>query len=154
MAQPHQQAAAAAAAPPNTGMQLPDGGGGHHVRPPSSRPSSRERQQRPPSREPRPVSREVCRGGGEGEQPLSLVSVVPVMPGRLTTAYDVQKPVGKGGYAIVYKGIRAEDGRVVAVKKVEVGKRSGPGGCGWGWGWGAVGGGGGEWAAMGGVSLH
>lgn len=45
---------------------------------------------------------------------------VPSVPGRLQDAYDVQKPVGKGGYAIVYKGIRREDGRVVAVKKVEV----------------------------------
>ncbi|MEW5299511.1 MAG: hypothetical protein WDW36_002522 [Sanguina aurantia] len=46
--------------------------------------------------------------------------VVPVRQGRLTTAYDVQKAVGKGGYAIVYKAIRLEDGRVVAVKKVEI----------------------------------
>ncbi len=45
---------------------------------------------------------------------------VPSKPGRLSTAYDVQKPVGKGGYAIVYKGVRREDGRIVAVKKVEV----------------------------------
>ena len=45
---------------------------------------------------------------------------VPSAPGRLVEAYDVLKPVGKGGYAIVYKGIRREDGRVVAVKKVEV----------------------------------
>jgi NIMA (never in mitosis gene a)-related kinase len=48
--------------------------------------------------------------------------VVPAIPGRLGDAYDVQKPVGKGGYAIVYKAIRREDGRVVAVKKVEVGR--------------------------------
>jgi hypothetical protein len=45
---------------------------------------------------------------------------VAAMPGRLSEAYDVQKAVGKGGYAIVYKGIRHEDKRVVAVKKVEV----------------------------------
>ncbi len=55
----------------------------------------------------------------EGE----ALSVVPSCPGRLTEAYDVQKAVGKGGYAVVYKGIRREDGRVVAVKKVEVGPR-------------------------------
>ena len=46
---------------------------------------------------------------------------VPSAPGRLAEAYDVLKPVGKGGYAIVYKGIRREDGRIIAVKKVEVG---------------------------------
>eukprot|EP00798_Chlamydomonas_sp_ICE-L_P023850 gene23850-9406_t len=45
---------------------------------------------------------------------------VPCIPGRLAGAYDVGKAVGKGGYAIVYKGIRHEDGRVIAVKKVEV----------------------------------
>ncbi len=45
---------------------------------------------------------------------------VAAMPGRLAEAYDVQKAVGKGGYAIVYKAIRLEDKRVVAVKKVEV----------------------------------
>ena len=45
---------------------------------------------------------------------------VAFMPGRLATAYDVGKAVGKGGYAIVYKGIRQEDGRIIAVKKVEV----------------------------------
>jgi hypothetical protein len=31
--------------------------------------------------------------------------------------------VGKGGYAIVYRGVRREDGRVIAVKKVEVRRR-------------------------------
>ncbi|EFJ50892.1 NimA-related protein kinase 6 [Volvox carteri f. nagariensis] len=63
----------------------------------------------------RPVSREPgTRGDGEG------LSAVPSCPGRLADAYDVQKPVGKGGYAVVYKGIRREDGRVVAVKKVEI----------------------------------
>eukprot|EP00955_Chlamydomonas_euryale_P033550 347947-Chlamydomonas_euryale.AAC.9 len=45
---------------------------------------------------------------------------VPAMPGRLADVYDVQKAVGKGGYAIVYKAVRREDRRVVAVKKVEV----------------------------------
>ncbi|GIL47112.1 hypothetical protein Vafri_4022 [Volvox africanus] len=63
----------------------------------------------------RPVSREPgTRADGEG------LSVVPSCPGRLAEAYDVQKPVGKGGYAVVYKGVRREDGRVVAVKKVEI----------------------------------
>ena len=58
------------------------------------------------------------------EEPLPSSSsgglTVPHIPGRLTEAYDVQKAVGKGGYAIVYKGIRREDGRIIAVKKVEV----------------------------------
>ena len=64
---------------------------------------------------------------------------VPVQEGRLIELYDVGKAVGKGGYvrqrpmhsysfshsltshqAIVYKGVRKEDGRIVAVKKVEV----------------------------------
>lgn len=58
--------------------------------------------------------------GNAGEPAPTPALSVPVMPGRLTEAYDVQKPVGKGGYAIVYKGIRLSDGRVVAVKKVEV----------------------------------
>lgn len=48
-----------------------------------------------------------------------------MLPGRLNE-YDIQKPVGKGGYAIVYKAIRRSDGRIVAVKKVEVrGRASG-----------------------------
>ncbi|KAF5833812.1 hypothetical protein DUNSADRAFT_9759 [Dunaliella salina] len=34
--------------------------------------------------------------------------------------YDVGKAVGKGGYAVVYRGVRREDGRVIAVKKVEI----------------------------------
>ncbi|KAG2445635.1 hypothetical protein HXX76_000245 [Chlamydomonas incerta] len=65
----------------------------------------------------RPATREApspARGDGES------LGVVPSCPGRLTDAYDVQKPVGKGGYAVVYKGIRRDDGRVVAVKKVEI----------------------------------
>ncbi len=89
--------------------------------PSSSRPASHE-PPRPPSREPgaRPASREPPRNGGADGEPLSVVSVVPVMPGRITSAYDVQKAVGKGGYAVVYKAVRRDDGRVVAVKKVEV----------------------------------
>ena len=58
---------------------------------------------------------------------------VPVIPGRLG-AYDVQKPVGKGGYAIVYKAIRQEDGRVCAIKKVEVSRQEV-----WEGGWGTCG---------------
>ncbi|PNH01777.1 hypothetical protein TSOC_012296 [Tetrabaena socialis] len=85
-------------------------------------PSSHTLQKQPSSRNAngsRPASREPARepafrGEGDG------LAAVPACPGRLTEAYDVQKAVGKGGYAIVYKGIRAEDGRVVAVKKVEV----------------------------------
>ncbi len=53
-------------------------------------------------------------------EPFNLITAVDAAPGRLTNAYEVQKPVGKGGYAIVHRGIRRSDGRVVAVKKVEV----------------------------------
>ena len=52
---------------------------------------------------------------------------VSAQPGRLSTAYDVGKAVGKGGYAVVYKGVRKEDGRIIAVKKVEVGVAPGRG---------------------------
>jgi NIMA (never in mitosis gene a)-related kinase 1/4/5 len=44
---------------------------------------------------------------------------VPVIPGRLG-AYDVSKAVGKGGYAIVYKATRKSDGKIVAIKRVEI----------------------------------
>lgn len=67
--------------------------------------------------ERRPSSRPSSR---EPNGATGAVSSVPVLPGRLG-AYDIQKAVGKGGYAIVYKGVRHEDGRIVAVKKVEVG---------------------------------
>jgi NIMA (never in mitosis gene a)-related kinase len=53
----------------------------------------------------------------------AAAAVVPACPGRLREAYDVQKPVGKGGYAVVHKGVRRQDGRIVAVKKVEVSVR-------------------------------
>ncbi|GAX74762.1 hypothetical protein CEUSTIGMA_g2209.t1 [Chlamydomonas eustigma] len=62
---------------------------------------------------------EAVDAGADVVQENSVLSV-PSIPGRLTEVYDVQKPVGKGGYAIVYKGIRKEDGRIVAVKKVEI----------------------------------
>lgn len=62
---------------------------------------------------------------GAEQAPSEPILSVHAAPGRLTGAYDVQKPVGKGGYAVVYKGIRREDGRVVAVKKVEVGAHAG-----------------------------
>ena len=65
----------------------------------------------------RPTSRQKAPDGADGQ---SLISAVPVLPGRLTGAYDVQKAVGKGGYAVVYKAVRQDDGRVVAIKKVEV----------------------------------
>ncbi len=48
---------------------------------------------------------------------------VAAQAGRLHGHYEVGKAVGKGGYAIVYKGIRKEDGRIIAVKKVEVRRR-------------------------------
>lgn len=71
-------------------------------------------EERPPSQQ-RPSSKPTSNGDLEGET-LSC----PNAPGRLSGFYDVQKAVGKGGYAIVYKAIRREDGRVVAVKKVEI----------------------------------
>lgn len=52
--------------------------------------------------------------------PDGVQSTVPHKPGALQQLYDVQRPVGKGGYAIVHKGIRLEDGKVVAIKRVEV----------------------------------
>ncbi len=52
--------------------------------------------------------------------PIAPITAVQAAPGRLSEAYDVQKAVGKGGYAVVYKGVRRQDGRIVAVKKVEV----------------------------------
>lgn len=54
-------------------------------------------------------------------QQLQEFTSVPNRPGRLSSVYDCQKAVGKGGYAIVYRGVRREDGRIIAVKKVEVG---------------------------------
>lgn len=74
-------------------------------------------QERRPSS--RPSSREPKGGADYDGSVANTVSSVPVLPGRLG-AYDVQKAVGKGGYAVVYKGVRHEDGRVVAIKKVEV----------------------------------
>ncbi|KAL6758065.1 kinase-like domain-containing protein [Haematococcus lacustris] len=57
----------------------------------------------------------------KGGAPVDASSLaVPSMPGRLSEAYDVQKAVGKGGYAVVYKAIRRQDNRIVAVKKVEI----------------------------------
>lgn len=50
------------------------------------------------------------------------LAAVPHTPGRLVELYDVQKAVGKGGYAVVYKGVRRQDGRIIAVKRVEVGQ--------------------------------
>jgi hypothetical protein len=45
---------------------------------------------------------------------------VPVCQGGLD-GYDIAPtPAGKGGYAVVHKATRKSDGRVVAVKKVEV----------------------------------
>lgn len=44
---------------------------------------------------------------------------VPVVAGGLD-AYSVEQAIGKGGYAVVFKGIRKQDGLVVAIKKVEV----------------------------------
>ena len=45
---------------------------------------------------------------------------VPVREGGLG-AYDIIAAAGKGGYAVVHKATRKSDGRVVAIKRVEVG---------------------------------
>lgn len=95
------------------------------TQPPNGQPSPPLLRQQSSRNASRPASREPgSRGAAEGEL------VVPSCPGRLSEVYDVQKPVGKGGYAVVYKGIRREDGRVVAVKKVEVGLTAGDWGVG------------------------
>ena len=43
-----------------------------------------------------------------------------IQPGRLTSAYDVGKPVGKGKFATVYKATRVADGEVVALKALAI----------------------------------
>lgn len=66
---------------------------------------------------------EAAEGRASGTENVGRAAselAVPSMPGRLQEVYDVSKAVGKGGYAIVYKAVRREDKRVVAVKKVEV----------------------------------
>ncbi|WIA30784.1 hypothetical protein OEZ86_000843 [Tetradesmus obliquus] len=44
---------------------------------------------------------------------------VPIVTGGLAD-YDVEQAIGKGGYAVVYKGRRKSDGQVVAIKRVEI----------------------------------
>jgi NIMA (never in mitosis gene a)-related kinase len=41
---------------------------------------------------------------------------VPVVAGGLSS-YEIGPAIGKGGYAVVYKGIRRQDGLVVAIKR-------------------------------------
>jgi NIMA (never in mitosis gene a)-related kinase len=41
---------------------------------------------------------------------------VPFVTGGLAD-YDVEQAIGKGGYAVVYKGRRKSDGQVVAIKR-------------------------------------
>ena len=43
-----------------------------------------------------------------------------IQPGRLTSAYDVGKAVGKGKFATVYKATRRADGEVVALKALAI----------------------------------
>jgi serine/threonine protein kinase len=43
-----------------------------------------------------------------------------IQPGRLASAYDVGKPVGKGKFATVYKATRRADGEVVALKTLAI----------------------------------
>ena len=66
--------------------------------------------------------------GENGEKPAGEASPEgplegPSVPGRLAL-YNIEKAVGKGGYAVVYKGF-TPDGKVVAIKKVEVCKSFG-----------------------------
>ncbi len=60
----------------------------------------------------------------QGTRPLAAGSLaVPEQIGRLEQCYNVlPQPIGKGGYALVYKAVRKSDGVSVAVKKVEVGQ--------------------------------
>eukprot|EP00775_Hariotina_reticulata_P005831 gene5831-6072_t len=44
---------------------------------------------------------------------------VPVVAGGLSS-YEIGPAIGKGGYAVVYKGIRRQDGLVVAIKRVDI----------------------------------
>ena len=39
---------------------------------------------------------------------------------KLRQKYEVGKAVGKGGYAVVYKGTRRSDGLTVAIKQVDI----------------------------------
>jgi NIMA (never in mitosis gene a)-related kinase len=50
------------------------------------------------------------------QQNYSKDGTVPVVTGGLA-GYDVEQAIGKGGYAVVYKGRRKSDGQVVAIKR-------------------------------------
>jgi serine/threonine protein kinase len=39
---------------------------------------------------------------------------------RLDDVYEVQKPIGKGKFSTVYKGVRRSDGTPVALKKIAI----------------------------------
>jgi serine/threonine protein kinase len=43
-----------------------------------------------------------------------------VQPGRLAAAYEVQRPVGRGKFATVYRALRRADGAAVALKQVAI----------------------------------
>jgi tRNA A-37 threonylcarbamoyl transferase component Bud32 len=43
-----------------------------------------------------------------------------ITPGRLSAAYEVQRPVGRGKFATVYKATRRSDGATVALKQIAI----------------------------------
>lgn len=54
------------------------------------------------------------------EPSFSPVKIESSHMSRLRHEYDVGKAVGKGGYAVVYKGTRRSDGLTVAIKQVDI----------------------------------
>lgn len=51
---------------------------------------------------------------------FSPVKITSSHMSKLRQQYDVGKAVGKGGYAVVYKGTRRSDGLTVAIKQVDI----------------------------------
>ena len=70
------------------------------------------------------VDRGEARARGEAGRKKREQHAFPVVRSdpvsHLRTKYRVGKAVGKGGYAVVYKGARVSDGLPVAVKKVDI----------------------------------
>jgi NIMA (never in mitosis gene a)-related kinase len=50
------------------------------------------------------------------QQGGSKDGTVPIVTGGLAD-FDIEQAIGKGGYAVVYKGRRKSDGQVVAIKR-------------------------------------
>eukprot|EP00951_Prasinocladus_malaysianus_P049004 scaffold664674_cov104-Prasinocladus_malaysianus.AAC.1 len=69
-------------------------------------------------RSERPVRHDPPAETSSPTSPLDGVLPGGESVGRLSD-YEVVKPVGKGGYSVVYKGTRRRDQRVVAIKKIE-----------------------------------